>query len=136
MGYCASSNYLFPLRPYSVIQYRFAVVGDGCEAKITIAGNIILSINKKDRHWQWYSGSGFTKLSEYTKLSSGVVSVLVVLSPGLLTLFENGEFRFELVLDPPSPAVNTWATFNVQIEKPSPGFVVRLSHLRIVSGLD
>lgn len=104
---------------------------------MTIAGNLILNITRTSRRWQWYFGSGYTELSESTKLQwPGFVSVLVVVSPGLLTLFEDGEFNFEFVLDPPSPAVNTWATFNVQIDGPSRGFGVQLSHLRILSGLD
>lgn len=50
----------------------------------------------------------------------------VVVSPDLLILFEDRILNFELALDP-SPAMETWVTFNVQIENPSTALCVQLT---------
>lgn len=62
------------------------------------------------------------------------VSVLVVVSPGLFTVFENGKFNFEHVRDPPSTAADMRAIFDVQHHDLGTAMDVELSHLRIVSG--
>lgn len=63
------------------------------------------------------------------------VSVLVIVSPRLFTVFENGKFNFELVRDPPSTAADMRAKFDVQHHDLGTAMDVELSHLRIVSGV-
>lgn len=137
-NYTIGTRYTTALPPYCVIQYRFRInTSGGYESKITIAGGLIMRVLHGTPIWQWYdSSSGFSTLSSFSNFRVGgpYVSVLVIVSPGLLTVFENGKFNFEFVRDPPSVDVNSWAVFDVQHHDQGTKMDVELSHLRIVSG--
>lgn len=131
------ARYFSALPTYSVVQYLFRInTSGGYESKITVAGDLILRVYHGNPQWQWFDSSGFKTLSSFTNFRVGgpYVSVLVIVSPGLLTVFENGKFNFGFERKPPSTAANTWAMFNVQHHDLNTAMDVELSHLRIVSG--
>lgn len=137
LNHTIGTNYTTALPSYCVIQYRFKVnASGGYESKITIAGGLILRVYHGNPIWQWYTGSTFITLSDSTNFRVGgpYVSVLVIVSPGMLTLFEDGNFNFKYLRDPPPSAVINWAAFNVQHHDLLTAVDVELSHLRVVSG--
>ncbi|MCJ1397444.1 hypothetical protein MMC11_000637 [Xylographa trunciseda] len=137
-NYTAITNLTSPLPATCAVQYRFRInASSPYETKIAIiAGLTFRILPDPNPKWVWYDGWEFVGLSSWTNLRVGgpYVVVMVIVSPGLLTLFEDGKKSFERVRSPPDPAVTNTASFWVSHHVLNNTVDVELSHMRVVSG--
>ncbi|MCJ1380283.1 hypothetical protein MMC17_003386 [Xylographa soralifera] len=137
-NYTAITKLTAPLAPTCAVQYRFRINASGqYETKIAIiAGLTFRVLPDPTPKWVFYDGWEFVGLSSWTNLRVGgpYVVVMVIVSPGLVTLFEDGRKSFEWVRNPPDAGTSNTASFWVSHHVLRNRVDVELSHVRVLSG--
>ncbi|MCJ1430770.1 hypothetical protein MMC27_000120 [Xylographa pallens] len=137
-NYTAVTSLTAPLAPTCAVQYRFRINASGqYESKVAIiAGLIFRILPDPNPKWCFYDGHEFVGLASWTNLRVGgpYVVVMILVSPGLVTLFEDGRKSFEWTRNPPDMGTSNTASFWVSHSVLRNSVDVELSHMRVLSG--